>query len=202
MKTFRVMEMADGDTHQRYMRAWGWPLVPIIAIALFILSQYDILYLIFPAINYVLCDFISPDLDQLGLTKDDGDMMRTARKYRIGLLGAFSVMWWFLYAYIISWFGGHRSWASHGVIVGTIGRVVFFNIPIAALLFIVYDYGVLHAGWPTWSQIGWRYFYMDVWVKPYLISQLTVWLLGDGIHLILDTEWAKGKLYEPNKNRK
>jgi hypothetical protein len=39
---------------------------------------------------------------------------------------------------------------------------------------------------------------MDFWFVPYMISQFLIWIIGDGIHLILDTELAKGTLYFPN----
>ena len=43
---------------------------------------------------------------------------------------------------------------------------------------------------------------MEKWFPQYVISQFTAWFVGDGIHLILDTEWAKGRLYEYKSTRK
>ena len=127
--------------------------------------------------------------------------MRGTKKYWLGFLGAIFVAYGFIYAYVIGLFGGHRSLASHGFIVGTIGRMIFYNIPMYFIFHFLYGYGLSNWGWtPT---IGvYLSFGMEVWLLPYLSTQFLAWFFGDGIHLILDLKWSKGKLYTPISNRR
>jgi hypothetical protein len=146
---------------------------------------------------------IEPDQDQIGLTGGDGDFLRLKTikgklpiRVIIGFFGLLLATWSFWYAWIVGWFGGHRSWLSHGILVGTLGRVVWWNIPLAFLL----EQVCVGIGWPMTS---WGYeLYLDVWLVPYFGAQLAAWLFSDGIHLLLDTEWAKKYMYVPAKNRK
>jgi hypothetical protein len=201
MSSFKRFEFASGEVHEKYLRAWGWYIAIFLAVVAFFLSGYNWLYPAFILYHFVLCEFHSPDLDQIGLSKDEGDILRTFKKLKIGLAGAVIVAWWFIYAYFIGLLGGHRSWASHGWVIGTIGRIIFFNIPFAVFLAGWHLYGVANWGYDLWSEIGWGYFYMDKWLSTYLVCQFVSWNIGDGIHLILDTEWAKGRLYQTRTRR-
>jgi hypothetical protein len=193
-------EIADGATHFLWYKRsiiisailgllYVWMLLP------YAFAINPVLFTVFYIVNYSLAIIVEPDLDQLGLTSSEGRAMRGSKRANIlvGLLGAFWVMWWFLYAWFIGLVGGHRSLFSHGAIVGTIGRMVWFNLPIAAFLFGIKWYW----GWSDW----WYQLYMDVWLCPYLLSQLLAWILSDAVHLTLDTEWSKGILYTPTKGR-
>jgi hypothetical protein len=138
---------------------------------------------------------VEPDLDQIGITSSEGRAMRGTKAggALTGMLGAFWVAYWLIYAYLIGLVGGHRSKFSHGVGIGTLGRIFYFNFPFAVLLGILCWYW----GWSDWAY----QLYLDVWLVPYLLSQFLAWFLTDGVHLILDTPWAKGRLYTPIKGR-
>lgn len=164
--------------------------------------EYPYLYPIFLYINFLLCNVVSPDADQIGITSDEGIIMRTTKKinFIIGFFGILFVAYFLIYAYIISFLGGHRSPASHGHVIGTIGRIIFFNVPGYWFLLNFYSYGLTHWNWVT--SIGlYESTKMEIWLFPYMSMQFVGWLIGDEIHLLLDTKWAKGKLYFPKQNK-
>lgn len=190
MSTFRKFELSDGITHEKYLRK-GWFIIIPLGVSFLFLGKLNILYPIFLCINFLICEFLSPDADQLGLVKEEGDILRTFRRFYLGPLGAVIVGYWTVYAEICLYFGGHRSWFSHGWVVGTFGRMVWFNLPLVMGFYQFYLKGVAEWGWHSFGVIGWNYFYMDIWLIPYLITQLCAWEIGDSIHLILDTDWFK-----------
>ena len=190
--------MADGATHERYLRK-GWVIILPLGAILLVASQWNWLYPPFLYLNFALCDFIDPDLDLIGLTKSEWDTLRVAKRYRLGLVGAIFLAYSFIYAYVS---GSHRSWKSHGWFIGTIGRMIWFNIPLAITIAFMVNHSIVSWDTPSWDIVGWNYYWMNVWLTPYLITQFIAWSIGDGIHLILDTEWAKGKLYTPKPRRK
>lgn len=164
------------------------------------LQGYDYWFsFIFCVWNYWLCRLLDPDLDMMGATTSESTGIRILRRVPLvgWLLLAFWVSYTTFYAALISSLGGHRSWASHSLIVGTIGRIIFFNIPM--WVFIYWER--LRTG-NTWdfqqSYIDWR---MDLWLYPYYLSQFIFLGLGDSIHLLLDTQWVKGVLYNPKKSQ-
>jgi uncharacterized metal-binding protein len=144
--------------------------------------------------------FIDPDEDQIGITLSEGRALRGTKNINpfIGFIGAFHVAYWLIYAYMIGLVGGHRSVFSHGWIIGTVLRIIYFNIPFAVGLWLFYNWAVVNWGWhdPIWSL------YLDWWLAPYLLSQFLAWFVSDGMHLILDTEWAKYRLYTPVTTRR
>lgn len=194
--------MADGEIHRQYLRKGWLVVVPIgIAIFLFVLAgnlPNPLLYPLFFYFNYLLCEVIDPDLDLFSVTIAEGIFLRTTKKFYIGFIGALFVSYSFLYSYIIGLFGGHRSRLSHGWVIGTLGRMVFYNIPFYLLFVNIYSYGLAHWGWSTQTAMQ-DSFYMDVWLIPFLQMQFLAWFVGDGIHLTLDSEWSKYKLYIPEK---
>jgi hypothetical protein len=197
--------MASGEIHQDYLnKAWIF-IIPfsILVFLIALLNQVDLpfLYPIFICFNYWLCDFIDPDNDLMGMTQSEGRILRLSKKYWIGFLGALFVSYSFIYAYIVGLFGGHRSWLSHGWIIGTLFRMFFYNIPLFFSLWVFYSYGISNWQWRT--DVPLKYiFYMDRWVMPYLSMQFLAWFISDGIHLILDTSWAKGVLYTPASSKR
>ena len=192
--------MADGVTHHNYLNK-GWMIVFPLGIIIWIMNyslgiEYNYLYPLFFYINYSACNIISPDADQIGVTSDEGIVLRTTKKFWIGFIGALFVSYSFIYAYIIGLVGGHRSFFSHGWVIGTIGRMVFYNIPLYCFLWSIYNYGIQNWNWVL--SIGiYESTKMKIWLIPYLSMQFLAWFIGDGIHIILDSEIAKGILYVP-----
>jgi len=178
--------MSDGKTHEKYLRH-GWKVAIPLGIALSILLK-NVLYIPLIYINFWVCDVLDPDADQLGWTKSEGDFARITKKFKIGFVGIIWFSWWSIYAYIVGMFGGHRSRTSHSLPWGTIGRMIWFNIPPFVLLFFIGSYGISH-WWTThqnwFSGVYWN-LYLDVWLIPYFLSQFASWTVGDAIHLWLD----------------
>ncbi len=207
--------MADGKTHEVYQKR-GWILIVPLGIFLFVVTS-DILYTLFLYFNYSLTDFIDCDTDHPMMTKGEYDALRKFKnmslgafvpggrrfsklnrilsRFNLGLVGALLVAWMQIYHYISAIFGGHRSWFSHGHIIGTIGRMAWFNTPISYFLWNMVSYAIVVWEHPPWSEIGWNYFWMLYWIPPYLITQFLAWVIADEIHLLLDSNWSKGRLY-------
>lgn len=196
--------MASGEVHQDYLNK-AWAIIIPLGVILFLLCliweiENSYLYPIFFFINYWLCDFIDPDDDLMGLTGSEGRILRLSKKYWLGFIGAIFVSYGFIYAYIIGLFGGHRSWLSHGWVIGTIGRMIFYNIPLFAFLYWLYLYAVRN--WDANPIAPYDLIFFWDYTKIYLLTQFLAWNIGDGIHLILDTNFAKGTLYQPKKENR
>lgn len=198
--------MAPGEVHFDYYKR----IIPLsfifgstvsLFIGLFFYNWINpYLFFLFYCINYGLGAIIDPDEDQPGLTLAEGRVLRGTKGINpiFGFVGAFHVAYWFIYAYIIGLAGGHRSWLSHQWIIGTIFRMIYFNIPFFVGLWMFYSYTISAWGWVYngFEDIAYA-FYANWWFAPYLLSQFLAWFVSDGMHLILDTEWAKYKLYVP-----
>lgn len=195
--------MASGEVHHSYLNK-GWILViPLgIGITIFVYGlglKYFYLYPVFFYLNYLLCNVVDPDADQISITLSEGIVLRTTRKLWLGLFGAMFVSYSFIYSYLIGLVGGHRSIFSHSLVLGTIGRIIFYNFPLYIFLLNFYSYGIRNWDWTT-SISFYESCKMEVWLLPYLSMQFIGWSVGDGIHLLLDSEWSKGVLYEPKKS--
>lgn len=77
--------------------------------------------------------------------------------------------WWTPYALITS----HRSWASHGFIIGTLVRLGYFILPFTIILYILYNQFGLNLG-----------IILGYW--DYILFFILGWFLADCCHLILD----------------
>ena len=189
--------MADGTVHFKYYKLGLIAAIPIgltaFGLLLFLGHVNSYVFILSYFVSYAIGAVLDPDADQWSLTQGEGRVLRTTRRFTfiIGFFGALWVSYWFMYAWFVSLFGGHRSWISHGFIIGTVIRIIFFNVIIGAILIAVFSYGVINFGW---SSITYE-LYLDVWVSPYLLGQFLAWFISDGIHLMLDTEYAKGRLY-------
>lgn len=199
--------MADGVTHREYLNRGWYFVIPFglcLSIVFSVTVAYWYMYLFLFYYNYYWCRYIDPDSDLSVFTHAEAGAVSDLKKINIflGLFGAFFAGYSFVYSYIAGIFGGHRSWFSHGLGVGTLGRIVFFNIPFILALTYFNNYAITNWGIENgWTNDIWFNLHMSVWFYPYFLSQLMAWFIGDGIHLILDTEWAKGVLYTPKKRK-
>lgn len=101
------------------------------------------------------------------------------------------------YAGIMLSLGGHRSFFSHSLIVGTGGRIIFFSFPFWALLYFIET-----RNGNIWNWVNvYNKFNMRYWLIPLYFSQSIMWTIGDSVHLILDTEFVKNILYVPETTR-
>jgi len=82
-------------------------------------------------------------------------------------------------------------------------RVVYFNIPLTIILILFLNFALINLGWfiRTPSDIIWV-LKLNYWLAPYLLSQYLSLQISDGMHLILDTEFAKNRLYTPITHHK
>lgn len=78
--------------------------------------------------GYVMGYFITPDLDQVGMTSDEGRLMEA-----FGILGVLIVMIFLPYAFIMRFVGfgkkGHRNFFSHTPWISTLIRLVWLYFP-------------------------------------------------------------------------
>jgi hypothetical protein len=192
--------MADGITHDLYLRK-NWIVIIPLGIFLFLLKMkepYAYLYPLFLYWNYNLCRYINPDDDLFSLSLAEGLILRTSKKYYLGFFGALLVADKFMYAYIAGLFGGHRSLFSHGLLIGTIGRMLFYNIQAYVVAIFLYSNGSLYWDWQPVASVQFL-FYFDQWGVIFLTMQFAAWFYADAVHLILDSEYAKGRFYDPKK---
>jgi len=178
--------------------------IMIFNVEFFRLFVFDVFYIVFYLIGENL---VSPDLDLISISGQDGRLITFGQKFAVkfkkygflakiagffvGLPSFFFSLWSAFYAYGCQFVGGHRNWLSHSPIIGTIGRMIWFNIMIFGWMWILYLYGTTNWGWKSFEY----QFYLDAWLFPALLGQFLAWNISDGIHLVLDSKWAKGKLY-------
>jgi hypothetical protein len=150
--------------------------------------------------NYSWCNIVGPDLDQITITDQEGRALRGTKKSGciIGFFGALWVAYWFMYAWLISLFGGHRSWASHGFEIGTIIRMAYYNFGIVATVFEFENF--IKYLWQ--SPIITFNLHLNIWLIPYLVTQFVSWSVADGIHLILDIKSVEKILGTYGKNNR
>lgn len=150
--------------------------------------------------NYWLCRLIDPDLDHASLSLAEGTGMRFFDNiWFVGWI--FRAIWMgmtAMYSGIILQFGGHRSFFSHSLPVGTIGRMIFFNAP---LFYFFYWKEMTDVGVFIWSNMYDRWD-MQIWLMPFYLSQFIMLSIGDSIHLLLDTEFVKNVLYVPETSKR
>lgn len=157
--------MSDGKTHHNY-----WLLFyPFSCVASVLFMFVSGLFGIFHIIGYSFGSYCTPDLDQIGLSSDEGRAMR-----KFGMLGVLWVMYWMPYAYLIP----HRSPLSHWPYLGALIRILYLSIPWVILLVVT--------GWWTWFQ--------QFDPKEMAVCFLGFWnglSWADTIHFALDTKLFK-----------
>jgi hypothetical protein len=86
---------------------------------LFLSSQIGI----FVPFGYALGFFIDGDLDQIGISRADGKMIRS-------VIGIPLMAWFTFYAVLMKPFGGHRSLWSHTPFISTAIRIAWIILPV------------------------------------------------------------------------
>ena len=163
--------MPNGKVHIRLWKQWSFlAIIP----ALLALYAQDFLTALCIPLGYLMGAFIGPDLDQVGISSDEGRMMRS-----FGFLGSLFAAWWLPYAYLMRFLGGHRSFWSHLPLISTALRFAWGFWPIVGL--------------GTW----WIITRNEFWVLPIagrsiigLISGMTV---SDTVHCTADLLAPKGR---------
>ena len=150
--------------------------------------------------NYWLCRFTSPDIDHISINLDEGEGMRFLEKIPIigWILRALWLSYTTFYAGIMLALGGHRSFFSHSLIVGTGGRIIFFSFPFWMFLYFI---EIRNGNIWNWENV-YNKFNMQYWLIPLYFSQSIMWTIGDAIHLLLDTEFVKNVLYVPETSKR
>jgi uncharacterized metal-binding protein len=182
--------MADGITHANY-QSKGWIFVFILVailgyIAYELKSIFYLLTICFVLINYPLGNICEPDNDLIGTTTSEGKVLRFTRKFSPlgGFFGVIWVNWWTIYAFIMSYFGGHRG-LSHTHILGTLTRIIFFNIPIVVSFFIGAKLANIE------YIILYKLLFLEYLLFPYLLGQFLALTISDEIHLFCDSKFFK-----------
>ena len=80
-------------------------------------------------LGYLLGRVVTPDMDMIGITKTEWDILRKGK-----LLGVFFVMYWMPYAYLVS----HRSFLSHSYIFSSFIRMIYMFWWIVFLLSLIH----------------------------------------------------------------
>lgn len=197
--------MSDGKTHRKY-HDMGWfiiiPLSLILAIMfpVFVPKFNPILFVVFFNLLFLTGNVIEPDNDLLSLSTSDGIMLSLKHltgffvfDFVLGFIGLLLIIWSLIYAYFIGWVGSHRSIFSHGHIIGTAIRAIWWNIPVVLMMREIALY---------YSFKDYYFeFYADIWLNAYLLGFLAL-LISDEIHLVLDTTWFKKNVYDSTKHNK
>ena len=140
---------------------------------------------------------ISPDLDLISISGQDGRALSYIKKNPLlGIFGLFFALWSMVYSWCMIPLGGHRNMWSHGLIIGTIGRMIWFNLPLTIIGYMV-SYNLIGIKSDFYYNL-----WMDYWLLPYLAAQFLAWNFSDAIHILLDQEFVKGWLYIPESQLK
>lgn len=139
--------MPGGDVHLSLWKK-GIPLSAI-GSGLLLAASQDPYMAGAAAAGYLLGRYISPDLDLIGLSSDEGRMMQELKVF-----GLFVVMWFMPYAYIMRFVGigrkGHRNFFSHFPFISTFIRLAWLLGPFIAAVYY-WEPGLVQA------NIDWLY---------------------------------------------
>lgn len=190
--------MPDGKTHNQYFRLGILPVITSSTIACGIvgawlykdggiwLASYSIEFWFWLNIWYLAGHYVSPDWDLIGVTADEGRLLREG-----GLFGAFLFGYSSFYAALMNYFsrvfrikgiaGAHRSWLTHSPI-GTLIRAFFLDMP------LVYVYNLVQA---SLRFLGSTFQFAPSDVTIFLLAQIVGLGIADGIHVILDHTYGE-----------
>jgi len=115
---------------RKHLEIWGrWWAALLICTLLTMLLSKNMLIGAAMIMGYFLGRYISPDLDLIGITSDEGRMMRELK-----VLGLLISMWFMPYAYIMRFVGigkrGHRNFFSHYPVISTFIRFLWLFAPL------------------------------------------------------------------------
>jgi hypothetical protein len=205
--------MAPGNVHRYYHdKFWLFGFLISFGIGI-IVFRNNLFHLMIYEISYVIFywlgeNVVSPDLDQIVVGSQDAKLITFGEKiairlkklkflakiigFFVGLPALFFSLWSAVYAYGNQFLGGHRNFWSHSFMISTVGRMIWFDIVIFIGIWNFYLFGVKSWRWNTSLSFE---FYLDVWLFSALLGQFLAWTISDSIHLILDSRWAKERLY-------
>ena len=133
----------------------------------------------------IVCRYIDPDLDHITITDSESRMRK-----ELPIIGYVFVLYWTVYAAMLNIIavglgishgrlGAHRSILSHSYF-GTIGRMVWFNIPVIIIANV----------WNDVMTVNDLPQYVITWTSSitlyYFIGQLFAILRADSIHYKMD----------------
>ena len=184
------------------------PSIVLALVASFVIFRSDFAQVFLFNIFFILFywmgeNLISCDLDLISISGQDGRLISFGKHvadklkkigffgkiigFFVGLLPFMFSQWSAAYSYTMSFVGGHRSFWSHSLVLSTLIREIWFDIPFAILLYFVFNYGALNWGW---KNIVFET-YMDIWLYPLLLAEFIAFTFTDSIHLFLDSVWFK-----------
>jgi hypothetical protein len=164
-------------------------------VLLFVLKIQDYnawIFLVLYPLFYWIGNFLEPDSDLISLSSSDGAMLRLRQiNIIIGFWGLLLAIWSMIYAWIIN---KHRSFWSHSIFVSTVIRVIWWNIPI----FFILSQIAFYNHW-IFEEMFYQA-YSEYWIYGYFLAMFSALFFSDCIHIVLDTEAAKGTLYQTVKH--
>ncbi len=104
-----------GKVHFHFWK-YGW-IFPIVIVIMFFTVKMPYTVSIGVMLGYLLGAIIDPDLDQIGITRAEGRMLK------IPIIGYLLVAYWTIYGAIFR--KHHRSFWTHGFIVSTVIRFIY-----------------------------------------------------------------------------
>ena len=176
---------------------------------IFQFALYEIFFILFYWIGE---NIVSCDLDLISISGQDGRAITFGKKdisdklarrigffskiigYAVGIIPFLFSQWSAFYSYTMQFLGGHRNPFSHSLVLSTVIRMIWFDVIFYVMANQIYASGV--SAW-HWTGSIWFDLYMDIWLIPVLAGQFIAWSITDVMHLILDSEWAKFRLYTP-----
>lgn len=112
--------MSSGKRHAQMSLALSVPLGVVSFVA-----TSDIAFALSAGVGCgIVGQLISPDLDQISITRSESTAMRWFK-----IFGVVWMAYWLLYGWLIP----HRHWLSHAPIIGTAGRLVYLLLPLLVL---------------------------------------------------------------------